>query len=272
MKREKKPSDLDHPPLKRHAMGSSAPRSTSPRLQTDEASAVKTKKPAAHRDEEAPSGNSEPEIPDPPHNRPGKPDGVRHEAPNTTDPDEPEIGTRDALPDPNDCLLDKVVGVKGVTRLQLEAGKNQINRKNNGRCEVGPEQIGKSWEDGLRGIEDLAYALAKDRKRSSPDKVEVRHRRDWNDLAPELQDKLRRWTSHAKEIFEDLCRIQLLYVARIWHTIDEQLFSAGPESVQEWLGPHWARFAELKEAFKGGYEENKKGQSLLCLPHFVFIP
>lgn len=250
-KREKQPSYPDCPSPKRHAMGSTSPLRNSPRLLAEEDSEVKAEQVATHHDEEASPDNPESNTTEPPNSLPSRSDGARRETPETPGPTETGTVTEDAVPDTYEEIIRKAAGIKDISTLQHEAGVNQLNRKNGMACAPDGPELAEQWDAGLIAIEDLAHMLAKDRKLSSGSNIVLRAPRTWDSLSPELQGELCRWTPHAKEIFEDPLRVNFLYAARMWHTIDQQLFSAGPESVREWLGPDWARFAEMKEAFKG---------------------
>ena len=72
----------------------------------------------------------------------------------------------------------------------------------------------------------------------------------WETLTVEERAELCSWTPRAEEILGDPRHAVYLYTARIWHTLDEQVFSAKAETRSQWHDAHWNKFAEMRDLWK----------------------
>ena len=72
---------------------------------------------------------------------------------------------------------------------------------------------------------------------------------DSKSLAPETREEVRGWGPNVGELLGDPGQAQFVFVARVWRTLDEQLFGADLKTHWDPSGP-WAKYFEMRDLFK----------------------
>lgn len=77
----------------------------------------------------------------------------------------------------------------------------------------------------------------------------------WDSLCPDIQKKLRSWTPKAEEFWGSELGAQKLFMAWIWHILDDNIFSRRSADIK-WAAPHWQAHGLLHDLLQGEILKN----------------
>ncbi len=100
-------------------------------------------------------------------------------------------------------------------KLDKDRVRSVLKYLNQAQIVLDLKPVKHSWEVLGRSVQQLIVALGRDYQCHS-----------WGALAEDVRDELGRWTPRAEQFLEDKEYSAALCTARVWHTLDQRVFTA----------------------------------------------